>query len=146
MMVIFLADGEAAPDYAEEEEEDEYRREYSIEDFVRAARIDTDGFVSCPLHPHGRYAFVARLQAFPKMAPPEEQAVSVRCYIHGGCKHIMARRWASDRELLAWVFAGQRGNSATAIEMAKQAHAEAWEEFYQNMSARHRSSRQRPPS
>jgi len=78
----------------------------TLAQLVEASRVSSLGYVSCSLEPWKSIISLGRRTTWPVSKPEEARSVSMRCYVHPGCKVISSRRAASDSLLLSWLYSG----------------------------------------
>lgn len=92
---------------------------------ARAAIIDDQGSVTCPLQPFDTFPLsCGRLTQFPKDAPHGRQNVSMRCHFHG-CSAVRRRARFTDEAMLRWLFSGvlpTDGASQEEMKGLRRAH------------------------
>ena len=97
---------------------------------ARASVVRADGYVLCPMQPWSSFGRpVGRITTWPDSRPMERRNVSVRCYMHPGCKRAFLRASVSDELLLQWLFSCwplAAGSSESDREAARQLHYAQW--------------------
>ena len=107
------------------------------EDLAKACWMTPRGDVFCSALPWRNVGKLGRLTQFPWSLPPEQQTLSVKCYMHG-CSFLIPRRMCTDEDVLRWLMSGERPDTDNELARlaAKERHAEQWREFRSFLSDR----------
>ena len=113
---------------------------FAIEYYVRASVSGRFGMVTCELPPWRDYPVVCQFSSWPITLPPEQQSVSIKCFIHKNCRHAIGRKWVEDTDLLKWLYVARIPGSEAEAEQCAQEHALAWEDFRVEVKKRTKAS------
>jgi hypothetical protein len=89
----------------------------SVADFVAAAVMDANGYITCPIAPFNNMMCVGRLTTWPKGHITNQTNVGMHCYMHGTkCKVARKRLRFTDERLMSWLFHGEPVTAANRCQ------------------------------
>ena len=101
---------------------------------IAAARavIDAAGYVRLECPPWNSFAVIGRITEWPADKPPILRSVSMRCYVHAGCKAAKLRRKVDNAQLMRWLFSGvipEPGSTDARKKELRTAHMTLFKEM-----------------
>ena len=97
-----------------------------------SAVMDAAGYIRLACPPWNAFPVIGRITEWPADKPPISRSVSMRCYVHAGCKAAKLRRKVDDVQLMQWLFSGvipEPGSTDARKKELRTAHMALFKEM-----------------